>query len=57
MVRSGERFCVKTNLADDLRQPRLGLAHAVLGLHLRGVEIGPQLEGDRDCEVAVGRRR
>jgi hypothetical protein len=45
------------DLPHDLRQARLGLADPVLCLDLGDVEVGPQLEGDRDGEVAVRCRR
>ena len=58
MVRSGERFWVTRPICRTTSGSRgLGLRDAVLGLHLRDVEIGAQPEGHRDREVAVRRRR
>ena len=37
-----------------LRQPRQRLRHAVLHLHLRGVEVGAEREGDGQRHPAVG---
>ena len=57
IVRSGERFCVTRPIwrtTSGRRGSRL--AHAVLGLHLRVVEIGAEAERHRDREAAVGRR-
>ena len=44
------------DIAHIHRQPRLGDCHAILYLHLRDVEIGPELERDGDAEAAVARR-
>ena len=38
------------------RQPRDGGGDAVLHLHLRGIEIGADVEGDGDVELAIGGR-
>src|SRR5262245_17720395 len=43
-----------TDVAHLGRQPRLGDAEPVLHLHLRDVEVGAEVEGDRDGEAPVG---
>ncbi len=43
-------------MAHDIRQARLGLRDAVLSLYLGDIEVGPEFEGDRDREIAVGGR-
>jgi hypothetical protein len=47
----------ESQLTHHLRQPRLGLGDAVLGLYLRDVEIGSELESHRDGKDAVRRGR
>ena len=44
------------DIAHVRRQARLGDRHAVLDLHLRDIEVGAELEGDRDRELAVAGR-
>ena len=44
------------DVAHVQRQPRRGDRHAVLHLHLRDVEVGAEVEGDRDGEAPVSRR-
>ena len=39
-----------------VRQPRQGDGDAVLRQHLRGIEIGAQLERHRHCQLAVAGR-
>ncbi len=53
----GRRFLHRdADVAHVGRQPRRGDGDAVLHLHLRNVEIGAELEADRDREAPVGRR-
>jgi hypothetical protein len=48
MMKSGVDFSVTTPMrCTSAGQPRQRLRHAVLHLHLRLVEIGPEREGDR----------
>ena len=44
------------DVAHLFRQTRLGDGHAVLHQHLRGIEVGPELEGDGERHVAVAGR-
>ena len=46
----------QADLPYHVRQSRLSLRHPVLGLYLRNIQIGAELEGHRDGKGAVRRR-